>query len=410
MFNGMKNHIKSFLLIFLVVFTSCEKKLNPLIELINTTPELSTIATNSEYEVQIFYTQIDRDSLNQPHFITYGFGVDDNQYFYPASTVKFPAVLLALEKLNQLGISANARMEIDSAYSGQSEVRIDSSAPNLEPSVAHYSKKIMLVSDNDAFNRLYEFIGQDELNRSLFEKGYTNSKIQHRLSISLSKEENARTNPIRLYEGRELLHEQLMKVGVKDYSSSEPIKRGIGYYSRGELTNEPFDFSTKNFFPLSEQHQMVQAFIFPESFPESAFDLRPEDRAMVLKYGSIIPRDSEIEAYKDSTHYWDTYVKFLMYGSDPETSIPKNIRVFNKIGLAYGFSTDNAYIVDVENKVEFFLSVVINTNPNQIYNDNIYSYDEIAFPFLENLGQAIYQMELKRDKENSPVFESILID
>lgn len=405
----MNIHFKSFLLVLLLAITAaCQRNQNPLVELIHKDPELKSIATNPDHEVQILYTQVDRDSLNQPSFTTYSYNLEVDKYFYPASTVKFPAVLAALEKLNQLEIPADARMEIDSAFSGQSKVRYDSTSSNAEASVAHYSKKIMLVSDNDAFNRLYEFIGQDELNTILNEKGYTDTRLLHRLSIALTQEENAHTNPIRFYDGGQLLYEQEMKIGTGNYSNPEPIRRGVGYNSRGELINEPFDFTAKNFFPLDEQHTMMQAFIFPSLFPENSFDLRSEDRKLVLKYSSIFPRESDIEVYQDTAHYWDSYAKFLVYGSEPGVTLPGNIRIFNKIGLAYGYTIDNAYIVDAENGVEFFLSAVIHTNANQIFNDNNYEYDEIAFPFMAKLGKAIYELELKRPKKYTPNFDDIL--
>ena len=55
-------------------------------------------------EVQIIYTRIDRDTQNRPQFTTYTYRADSNRYFYPASTVKFPMVLLALEKMKELGL------------------------------------------------------------------------------------------------------------------------------------------------------------------------------------------------------------------------------------------------------------------------------------------------------------------
>ena len=398
-----------FLLIAVTVFSiSCEKNKDPLIKIIQSDHDLNRIAFNSEYEVQILYTQIDRDSLNNPSFKTYSYKVDDGKYFYPASTVKFPAVLLALEKLNQLGIAADLRMEIDSAYSGQSEVRVDSTAPDADPSVAHFSKKILLVSDNDAFNRLYEFIGQDNLNTSLHKKGYTKTRLQHRLSVALTKDENAHTNPVRFYDGEKLLFEQQMQIGKGNYDNEIPIKKGVGYYSGGALINEPFDFTSKNFFPLDEQQKMMQAFIFPDAFPQNSFDLRPEDQKLILKYSSILPRESEIEIYQDTAHYWDSYAKFLIYGSEPGIKLPGNIRIFNKIGLAYGYTIDNAYIIDEENGVEFFLSAAIHTNSNQIFNDNNYEYDEIAFPFMAKLGQSVYNLELDRPKKYPPNFDDIL--
>ena len=59
------------------------------------------LADPSKYRVQILYTQIDRDRRNQPTFKSFSYRVNSAEYFYPASTVKFPACLLALEKLNR---------------------------------------------------------------------------------------------------------------------------------------------------------------------------------------------------------------------------------------------------------------------------------------------------------------------
>jgi hypothetical protein len=396
-------------IILILLWSACNSSSDPLSQLINEDERLSSIANDPQYEVQIIYTQIDRDSINNPSFNTFSFKLDDSHYFYPASTVKLPASLIALEKMNRLGLPANARVEIDSVYSGQSAVKIDSSAANLQPSIAQYVKKILMVSDNDAHNRLYEFIGQDAFNDRLAEAGYPLSRMSHRLSISLSAEENARTNPMRFYVGDSLIFEQSEQVAVRDYHSEIPIKRGVGYQSNGEVINEPFDFSRKNAFPLREQHELIKALIFPQFFPERAFDLRPEDRNMVLKYMSLLPRNSEITAYQDMDHYWDAYVKFFMYGSVAGVTIPDHIKIFDKVGLAYGYAIDNAYIIDTEKGIEFLLSAVIHANPNQVFNDGIYGYESIAFPFLGRLGQLIYEMEVDRSRTFKPDFKDVII-
>jgi hypothetical protein len=56
--------------------------------------------------------------------------------------------------------------------------------------------------------------------------------------------------------------------------------------------------------------------------------------------------------------------------------------------------TDNAYIVDEKNDIEFFLSATVHVNENQIYNDDSYEYDEIGLPFIAKLGKIIYNYEL----------------
>ena len=90
-----------------------------------------------------------------------------------------------------------------------------------------------------------------------------------------------------------------------------------------------------------------------------------------------------------------------MYGGSAE-SVPESIRIFNKVGDAYGFLTDAAYIVDFERGIEFLLAATVYTNANQTFNDNVYEYDETGFPFLRDLGQAIYEIELARTRAHPP--------
>ncbi|HAC23310.1 MAG TPA: hypothetical protein DCE81_00160, partial [Cytophagales bacterium] len=95
-------------------------------------------------EVQIIYTQIDRDDRNRPSFRSFYFNVDSARYFYPASTIKLPMVLLALEKINRLGIPALTEHSImlhDSVYRGQLPARADTTSANGLPSIDHYAKK-----------------------------------------------------------------------------------------------------------------------------------------------------------------------------------------------------------------------------------------------------------------------------
>ena len=115
------------------------------------------------------------------------------------------------------------------------------------------------------------------------------------------------------------------------------------------------------------------------------------------------PLESKCPLYpdKDSAGAWDSYCKFLMFGNTKE-AMPKNIRIFNKVGDAYGFLLDNAYIVDFANGVEFMLTTVIYCNEDGIFNDDKYDYDTVGFPFMANLGDVIYNYEINRKKKVKP--------
>src|SRR3954466_2064114 len=174
---------------------------------------LNVLRKPDSFQYQLIYTQIDRDSRSHPHLHSYFLNVDRNRYFNPASTVKLPLSILALQKINELhirGLNSETSMLTDSSFDKQSAVIVDTSSANRLPSIAQYIRKIFLVSDNDAYNRLYEFLGQEYINERLQKKGYKDVEILHRLNIVLSAEENRHTNAITFYDtsGSPLYHEE----------------------------------------------------------------------------------------------------------------------------------------------------------------------------------------------------------
>ena len=400
---------KIYVFFFLITFTSTmsnAQKINTdfLPKLMATKPEqFKELMDNADkYQLQILYTQIDRDKKNRPKFTTFGYRINNSEYFYPASTVKFPASALALEKINNLKIKELTKetvMLTGAEYERHTPVTKDSTAENGLPSVAHYIKKILMVSDNDAFNRLYEFIGQEDFNETLRKKGYENTRIFHRLQVGMNKEQNRRTNPLKFMRGNEIVYQQPMIISEKNYSSLTPISVGKGYVQGDSVVNTPFDFTDRNFYPLLDQQSVLKSILFPEAVePKKRFNLTEDDYKFMYKYMSQMPTESTYPSY-NPTEFYPTYCKFLMYGSGKNEVVNPNMRIFNKVGDAYGFLLDNAYIVDFEKGVEFMLTTVLLCNNDQIFNDDKYDYDTIGFPFMKNLGQLIYNHELTRPRK-----------
>jgi hypothetical protein len=289
----------------------------------------------------------------------------------------------------------------EAGYNGQTEVYNDPSTSDGRPTIEHYIKKILLVSDNDAFNRLYEFLGQEYINNTLHKMGYKEVQIVHRLDISLSEDENRHTNPVRFFDtSGKLIYEKPLEASKLVYVERN-TKMGSGFYRGDQLFNEPFDFSKKNRMSLKTLHNIVRTVMFPEMVSkQQRFNLTKDDYDFLRKYMSMTPHESKFPSY-DRENYWDDYVKFLMYGAE-RTPIKEGIRIFNKVGDAYGFLIDAAYIADFTNNVEFMLSAVIHCNSDGIFNDDKYEYDEVGFPFMKHLGQVIYDLELKRKKNRVP--------
>ena len=103
----------------------------------------------------------------------------------------------------------------------------------------------------------------------------------------------------------------------------------------------------------------------------------------------------------DSSRHWDAYVKFLLYGNE-KIPVPRTLRIFNKVGDAYGFLTDVAYVVDFDKNIEFMLSASIYCNSDGILNDDNYEYETVGFPFMKQLGKVIYEYEVNRERARQP--------
>lgn len=408
-----------FLILAAGIICSCNSQkdgvVDPLVGIIHATDDSlfrEVINDPDKYQFQIRYTQVDRNKENQPILTSHEYNVDPNRYFYPASTVKMPVAFLALQRINELQLENSdidkfSRLEYGAEAPPQETMTIDSSSPTGYPQVAHFIEQVFSVSDNEAYNRLYEFLGQDYINEQLKEKGvFRNSRIRTRVGISgFDTEANKYTNPIRiLNEDAEEVYSQDEYYALYDhYSDVSDMHRGKGYYDSDldTVILEPFDMSKKNFITLRDLEASLSRVMIPEYYePKERYNLTAEDYKFLYEIMPQYPLD--FSYHQDHAEdYYNTYVKFFWDGND-KSPIPEHIKIYNKVGWAYGTLTDCSYIIDIKNGIEFFLTATILVNENQIYNDGEYQYDEIGLPFFAALGEAVYQHELNRKRSNTP--------
>ncbi|MEO1081259.1 MAG: serine hydrolase [Pseudomonadota bacterium] len=357
-----------------------------LLQLLNAAPEnVATVVKDpARHRVQILYTRVIRDGGATPRFETHAYRSGD-EYFYPASTVKFPTAVFALEQLHRLGLSRDAELRI----SPISE-RLPGTGEESAKSVAQYAHEIFVVSDNDAYNRLYEFLGPEQIEARLHALHLKDTRIVHRLSVAATLGENRKANASTLW-----LKGQMVSALPERHAPVRVFKTvtlGSSYVdAKGAVIEAPFNFGAKNAFSLSDQQSLLREVFFPTG----KLTLSPEDLAFLREEMASLPRES-VDPLYPVDEYPDSYVKFLLAGG--ETSLPEGVTIYNKIGQAYGFTTDNAYIVNQSLGIEFFLAATVFTNENDRFNDDNYEYDEIAVPFLRDLGQLVYNYEVSVSK------------
>ena len=418
MFNKREKYNKRILSVFLVLIFAMANRLDSsdknskLLEdiFLNLPSKFENIIKNPEtFRLQILYTQVDRDEINRPNFSTYSFRNTPNEYFYPASTIKLPTAVLALEKARKnKNITANTQFFIHNQKEELKKIYNKNSDLNDKYRISDLIHKIFVVSDNDAYNYLFEYLGRDHINKRLWSLGYKNAIIRHRLQHTLSDDLNAYTNPIYFYKNGKVIEKQ--KPTISDLNFEIPFKNyqiGNSRFENGIIINGPMDFSTKNFMSLQDQHQFLIRLMFPENFKaDNSLILTEEDYHLLYREMSVLPKESQNPKYLDYKSFYDGFTKFFIYG-DTKDRIPENIKIFNKSGLAFGFALDNAYIIDTSNNIEFFLSAVVYTNKNKVINDDHYEYESLGIPFLANLGKFIFEIELNRERNFSPSFNRL---
>ena len=369
---------------FCFLLLSCSSTTNP-IELIikKREPQLKPIYKNKEnHNLQILYTKVVRDSLGMPSFIQYDYQADNNVYFYPASTMKLPIVALTLQKINELrntGINITVESKI---------LLLSADQITTETTFKDLISKVFLVSDNSASNILINFLGYNYFNKQMREKGLNTIVLNHKFNPDPYVK-----NDWKIYTlDRDLISKDETQE-IIEHNNLDNLLQGKFQILNGEKVATPFNFKTKNKASLRDLDGVMKRIIYPDLFQEQdRINLSDQDYNFLRYWMSRFTfEDIGIEYQKDSK-YFDSYNKFFIYG-DSTNAVDRKIRIYNKVGVAYGALTDISYIRDYQKKIEFFLSATIYVNQNQIVNDNIYEYDDLGIPFLAELARQVYKLE-----------------
>lgn len=374
-------------LLLSIILFGCSLETNPIKSSFRKNDFLKEIIKEKEdYEIQIFLTKIDQYN-SHVDFKEYKYQLDDNKYFYPASTIKLPIVVLALKKINELrskGSEITLKSKITLNYKDDySELVIRDSITSFQNLIAD----VFLVSDNSASNILIDFIGynyfNDEMKNADFNKTYLNHKFNPDPYVNSSWQISDLDNNIisSINDNQKI---------IKADEKTNGLEKGERRYFKGEILEESLNFSKKNRSSITDMHNLIKYIFYPEIFDRAnTFNLNVEDYDFLRYWMSRFTYEDIGEKFIGNEKFFETYNKFFIHG-DEQSVLNEQIRVYNKIGQAYGTSIDNGLIKNYQDNIEFILTATIYTNKNKVINDNLYEYDDIAVPFLAKLSRAIY--------------------
>ncbi len=380
------------LLCFLMLFSTWAFAQINLDSILQSSTLLNKVYNNkNKYRLQVVYTHVEKkDQANA--YLTYSFNTGD--YVYCASLIKLPIAVLALHKLNELGIHEDAILFTDSSEFCHHKMWRDTSSKSGYPSIAHYIKKMLLVSDNESFNRCFEFLGADYIHQQLAKWGFPEVRIVNRYELPCANGKNLFTNPVRLLDQNvKLLYEQgPQPIQEKWRKPLQTVLIGKGYLDQNNrYIKGAKDFSYMNFMRLEEVHRFLLELLYTRA---DKFNLTQNQYDFLLRYMSMAPAEAGFPRY-DAKTYPANYKKYLYYGDKAESVNDSTFVSTNIVGLSYGFISDCAGFKDPGTGIEFVLSASLYVNENEIINDGKYEYKQLGLPFLAELGKKIIEYEKK---------------
>ena len=374
-------------LLLTIILFGCSLETNPIKSSLRKNDFLKEIIKDKEdYEIQVLLTKIDQYN-SQVDFQEYKYQLDDNKYFYPASTIKLPIVVLTLKKINELrskGSEITLKSKITLNYKDDySELVIRDSITSFQNLIAD----VFLVSDNSASNILIDFIGYNYFNHEMENAGFDKTYLNHKFNPdpyvnSTWQISDLDNNIISSINDNQKI--------IKADEKTNGLEKGERRYFKGEILDESLNFSEKNRSSITDMHNLIKYIFYPEIFDSiNTFNLNVEDYDFLRYWMSRFTYEDIGEKFIGDEKFFETYNKFFIHGDEQSVS-NEQIRVYNKIGQAYGTSIDNGLIKNYQDNVEFILTATIYTNKNKVINDNLYEYDDLAVPFLAKLSRAIY--------------------
>ena len=374
-------------LLLSIILFGCSLETNPIKSSLRKNDFLKEIIKEKEdYEIQILLTKIDQYN-SKVDFQEYKYQLDDNKYFYPASTIKLPIVVLTLKKINELrskGSEITLKSKITLNYKDDySELVIRDSITSFQNLIAD----VFLVSDNSASNILIDFIGYNYFNHEMENAGFDKTYLNHKFNPDPYV--NSTWQISDLYNNIISSINDNQKI-IKADEKTNGLEKGERRYFKGEILDESLNFSEKNRSSITDMHNLIKYIFYPEIFDSTiTFNLNVEDYDFLRYWMSRFTYEDIGEKFIEDENFFETYNKFFIHGDEQSVS-NEQIRVYNKIGQAYGTSIDNGLIKNYQDNVEFILTATIYTNKNKVINDNLYEYDDLAVPFLAKLSRAIY--------------------
>ncbi|MGB1699898.1 MAG: serine hydrolase [Nannocystaceae bacterium] len=318
----------------------------------------------------------------------------DAEYLYPASAIKvFASVgfLLWLQEQRVRVPSLGLDAEIFSCEEAQcAPIEETSDRDRSTLTIGHVIRKMHLVSNNQAFNMLFDLVGHRELHERFWGLGYKSLRVHHRMygkGDALAQRTTPRLR-IRTRDGVFIEIPERRSDLVVPPTPATQLLVGRAHRKGGRrLVDEPMNFAQKNFVSMHDLHRLIVEIHGFGGGEKANLSLEEDLRDFLLDAMTTPAHESKNPSYPN---YQDSVrrLKPTCSGLQAEGEV-STLKCANKAGNAYGFLIDNSLIKNTATGDAVAITVGIYVNPNEVINDNEYAYDEQGRPFMAALGSQL---------------------
>lgn len=349
-------------------------------------PDRAIAEDPARFRLQIGLTRINGQRLRHRHY-----RLDRREWQSPASLVKLPLAIMALERLAELREAGHA-VDLDAPLMLSQAPTCTVWGRNPEP-LRRTLTALFAISDNAAYNRLYDWLGPAHIHARFADWGITDARLWSRFAACPPESHRVGADWAFLdTEGRQLVAGRADPPYTPAAHPLGTVRFGSAWMEAGRRINGPTDFSERNHLPLADVHEILLRLVAPAAFPATAqFALDPADRQTLLQLMALTPPESRDPVYA-TANYPAHYNRYLFVGEGARP-LPRGVSLAGKVGEAYGFLSDSIYAIerDDEGRVvnSFVLSAALYVNADDVLNDGGYEYASQGRPFLAWLGHAV---------------------
>ena len=352
------------------------------------------LSNQSKYQFQLMYTKVLKDKNGyqlEKHSLN-----ENKYYFNPASLIKLPLLIIALEKMSSLreyGVDLDSRILMHTCSCDEDTDGYIAQSKN--PTFRQLMRELMIMSDNDAYNFLYDFVGYDYFNKRYRELGFDGFLMKRRFTSNCSDALNKWYGGIAfLNSENEIIYQQDCDTAKQNYAIDSVkylLKAGESYLENGLLLQGPKDFSNNNYLNFTQINDLFQNIFFSNDFDEQ-FKIDIAYKSDFISTLKDYPKDLLNSKY-NSVNTPDWFYKFFIDTIAMNTK-DKSLKIYNKVGMAGGFISDLSYIVDETHDVRYFLSATLLAKKDDVINNGKNNYYDFGIPFFRKIGSLFYNYEI----------------